>query len=89
MVHPRSQTQHGESVAKPRAFLLIIRSLVCKSDIKDIHGNLSNPFFEKNTGAQKIPIETDTCRNDIPYIIHFTLGNYCQHPVQDSRYPVS
>ena len=38
----RPQTPQGESVtehAKPEALLLIILSFVCKSDIKEVHGD--------------------------------------------------
>ena len=38
----RPQTPQGKSVtehAKPEALLLIILSFVCKSDIKEVHGN--------------------------------------------------
>ena len=43
MVHPWPHTPQGVSVSKPGA-LLIILSLMCKSDTRDVHGKLSNPF---------------------------------------------
>ena len=33
------KTSQGKSVAKPDTALLIILSIVCKYDIKEIHGN--------------------------------------------------
>ena len=45
MLHARPQTPQEESVAKPGTVPLTILSLVCHSDIKEVHGNLSNPFF--------------------------------------------
>ena len=39
VVHPRLQTPQGESVAKPEKPLLIILILVCKYDMKEVHGN--------------------------------------------------
>ena len=39
VVHPRLQTPQGESVAKPETPLLIILILVCKYDMKGVHGN--------------------------------------------------
>ena len=47
MVHPQPQTLQGEQVAKPGTPLLIILSLVCKSDIKETHYVSSNLLFEK------------------------------------------
>ena len=46
-VHPQPQT--GESVAKPGTPLLIICSSVCKSYIKEVHDNLSNPCSKRKT----------------------------------------
>ena len=46
VVNPRPQTPQGESGTKPGKLLLIILSLVCKSDIKEVHGELSNPLFK-------------------------------------------
>ena len=46
MVNRRHQTPQIEIVAKPEPPLLIILSLVCIYDIKEVHGNLSNPLFE-------------------------------------------
>ena len=47
-----------------------ILNLVCKSDIKEIHSNMSNPSFKKNVREQKHLREVDKCRNGIPYINH-------------------
>ena len=44
MVHRRRQTLQWPQVAKPETFLQIILSLVCKSDMKESHCVLSNPF---------------------------------------------
>ena len=52
-VHPSSQTPRDISVAKPGTLLLILLSLVCKTDRKDVHGKLSTPLFEKNVRGQK------------------------------------
>ena len=38
---------------------LIILSLVCESDVKEFHGELSNPLFEKNVHGQRHPGEVD------------------------------
>ena len=42
VVHPRPQTLQGEPGVKPETHLLIILSLVCKSDIKEAHCILSS-----------------------------------------------
>ena len=39
VVHQQPQTPQGESVAKPETLLLIILSIICKYDIKEVHGN--------------------------------------------------
>ena len=46
VVHPRHQTPQGESVVKPEAVLLMILTLVCESDIKEVRGNIF-PLFIK------------------------------------------
>ena len=46
VVHPRPQTQQGESVVKPETPLLIILSIACKCEV---HGDLFSPLFEGNT----------------------------------------
>ena len=79
MVNLCPETTHGESVAKHGKLRLIILILICKSDMKETHGNLSNPFPEQKVHGQKHP--------SIPYISHFMLSNYCQHPVQDNHSP--
>ena len=45
--------------------LLIIISLVYKSDINEDHYNLSNPLFGKNFRGQKHPKEMNKCWNSI------------------------
>ena len=65
-------------VAKPGTSLLIIHSLTCQSDIKEVHGNLSRPFFERKVHGQKDHKEADKSRDSIPYIIHAILSKYCQ-----------
>ena len=37
VVHPRPKTPQGESIAEPETLRLIILSLVCESDIKEVH----------------------------------------------------
>ena len=39
VINTRPQTPQGESVGQPEKLLLIILSSVCKSDIKEVHGN--------------------------------------------------
>ena len=53
VVHPWPQTPQGESVARPATLLFIILSLVCKSDIQEVYGKLSDRLFEKNVREQK------------------------------------
>ena len=65
----------------------LILGLVCKSDIKLVHGNLSNPFFKNKVFGQKHPMEVDKFRNSIPYINYFIPSKYCQNPVQDNQCP--
>ena len=81
--HPRPQRPQGELVTKPETLLLIILSLVCKHDIKEVHGNKSIPVFKKKVLGWKHQREVDNCRNSSPYIGHFILSKYWQHPVQD------
>ena len=76
MVYPRTQTQQGESVSEPETLLLIL-SLVGKSDIKEHRGNLSIPFFKKKVHVQKHHREAGKCRNIIPYINNLILSKYC------------
>ena len=78
MVHPWPQTPQGESVAQPGTPLLLILNLIFKIDIKQVHVNMCNSFFEKKVYGQKHPEEADECRNNIPYITHFILSKYCQ-----------
>ena len=54
VVHPQPQTPQEESVAKQGIPLLIILSLVCKSDIKKVLGNMPRPLFEKNVRWQNL-----------------------------------
>ena len=49
----------GESFVKPGTFLLMMLSLVCKTDIKEVHGSLSNPISEKIVHGQKHPSPFD------------------------------
>ena len=46
-------TPHGQLIAKLRMPMLIVLKLVCKSDSKEVHGNLYNPFFEKKVLRQR------------------------------------
>ena len=75
VVYLRPQTPQGELVAKPGTLLLISLISICKSDIKDVHGNVSNPFFEKNVRREKHHRKVGKCRNSIPYINHFIQVN--------------
>ena len=68
MVHLQAQTSKGESVLKYATLMLIILNEVCRSDIKEVHGNLSNTFFVKKVGGQKDPGEVDKCSNKMPDI---------------------
>ena len=81
MVHLRPQTPQEQSLAKPETHLLIILSLVCKYDIKEVHGNYTNPVFSKKVHGQKRPWKVDKCRKSSPYII---VSKYWQHPVHRS-----
>ena len=51
VVHPRPQTPQWESVAKPGTPLLIILSVVCKSDIQEVHGNLFTVHYSIRTSV--------------------------------------
>ena len=82
VVHLRPQTPQGGSVAKPETHLLIVLNLVCKCDIKEVHGNYSYPVFSKKVHGQKHPWEVDTCKKSSLY---FILSKYWQHPVQDNQ----
>ena len=75
VVYLGPQTPQGELVAKPGTLLLISLISICKSDIKDVHGNVSNPFFEKNVRREKHHRKVGKCRNSIPYINHFIQVN--------------
>ena len=46
MVNRRHQTPQIGTVAKPEPLLLIILTLVCEYDIREVHDNLPNPLFE-------------------------------------------
>ena len=81
MVHLRPQTPQEESLAKPETHLLIILSLVCKYDMKEVHGNYTHPVFSKKVHGQKRPWKVDKCRKSSPYII---VSKYWQHPVHKS-----
>ena len=49
VVHPRPQTSQGELVAKPGTLLVITLSLVYKSDILEVQGNLSNICYAQTS----------------------------------------
>ena len=78
-------------LAKPGTPVMIL-SIICKSHIEEVRGNLSNPFFcaffffEKIVYVQKHPREVDMCRNRVPHINQFILSKYSQHPVQENQY---
>ena len=59
MVHPPPQTPQGESVAKPETLLLIIISLVCKHDTKDVFDYLSSKCFQKVVRGHKYHRKVD------------------------------
>ena len=80
VVHPKP---HGESVAKSGTPPLIIFSLICESDRKEVHSNLSNYLFEKNIHGQKQHRGVTESRNSIPQRNQFRQSNYSQYPVQD------
>ena len=67
--------------------MIIILSLEFKSEIKDVHGNVSNPFSDEKVRRQKHHVEAVKYRNSIAYINHVILGNNCHHPVQDNQCP--
>ena len=54
LLSPNQSPQQGESIVKPGTPLLIILSLVCKSDMKEVHGNLSNPLSKEKVRGQNI-----------------------------------
>ena len=65
--------------------LLIILSMVCKYDIKEVPD--TSPiciFFKKKVHVGKYPMEVDKSRNGRAYIRHFICSKYWQHPVQDN-----
>ena len=84
LFHQSRSVLSPNPIVKPGTLLLIILSLICKSDIKEVHGKLSNPLCGKDVGGQKHPREMDKCRNAIPYMNHFIISNilekYCWHP---------
>ena len=73
VVHPPPQTPQVESVAKPGTLLLIILSLICESDIKELYGKFSSSLFKKTVRGQKHLRKVDERGNSIPYINHFKL----------------
>ena len=73
-IHPSPHMPKGES-AKPEKLLLLILSLVSKSDEKEVPCILSNPLFKKNFRGQKHPREVDKCKNSIPNI------DYIRHTI--------
>ena len=44
-------------------------------------------FSKRKSVCGNILREGDNCRNSSPYIRHFILSKYCQHPVQDNQCP--
>ena len=69
---------------KPGILPLHTLSLVYKCDIKEVHGNLSHPFYERIV-RQKHHREADTCRNSIPCINQCILSKYSQYSVEDNQ----
>ena len=66
--------------------------IICNFDrvlLHMIHILLFNTgyVFKKKVRRQKHHREADKCRNNIPYIKHFILSEYCQYPVQYKQYP--
>ena len=74
MVLPRPETLQRVTVAKPGTLVLIVLTLVGKFDIRELCGNLSNPFLQKKVRRQKHSREADKCRNSISYINHSILS---------------
>ena len=74
MDHPQPQTPEDKLVALPGALLLIVFSLVCKSDIKEVHGNLSNPFLGKNVRGQGYVLPQLSCGGDAAKNINVIQG---------------
>ena len=87
IVRSRSRTLQGSQVIRPGTVMIIILSLEFKSEIKDVHGNLSNPFSDEKVRRQKHHVEAVKYRNSIAYINHVILSNYCHHLVQDNQCP--
>ena len=75
---------HGSKHRK-KSQLLIILSMICKSHIEEVRGNMLNPSFRTDSLWTKYPREVDKCRNRIPYINHFILSKYSQHLVQYNK----
>ena len=88
VVHLRPQTPQWESVAKPGTPLLIILSVVCKSDIQEVHGNLFTVHYsirtsvDGNIRGRRITVETAAQTLIITYqvnIVNIRFG----YPVPD------
>ena len=83
-VHPRPQTQQGESLAKHETPLLITLSIACKHEV---YGNLFSPLFEKKSPRTKHPREVVKNRNSIPHLSQYITSKDCQHPVSANQCP--
>ena len=69
MVHSWPQTPQGESVAKPGTPLVITLSIVFKSHIGEVRGNLSNPFVRKDSPWTEI--------SSAETVSHISIISYC------------
>ena len=79
MVHPRPLTLQGESVAEPETPPQII--LIMWIWYKRGPWQLVEAVRLKRNPGQRHPRYVHKCRDSIPYVNHFILSKYCQHPV--------
>ena len=59
---------------------------ICKSDLKEVNGTLSNLFLERKVHEKKNRRQVDKCRKSGSSMNHFILFNYCQYTVNDNQY---
>ena len=68
VVHPRPQTPERRLDSQPGTRLLVILNLVCKFDIKEGHGNSSNPFSKRKSMERNIITKPSSFAYNIRFV---------------------